>query len=114
MTTDWRRASRVMSDAAKLIDLQSPVVAAACRWVAADAAEKAARAAYDLANDEPYSPERGPTMSNAVAAMRAAWTEQRAAAAERLESWSALRSAQAGQAMRARFGATVARTPATA
>lgn len=82
MTTDWRRASRVMSDAAKLIDLQSPVVVAACRWVAADAAEKAARTTYDLANDALGSPERGPTMSSAVAAMRAAWTEQRAAAAE--------------------------------
>lgn len=82
MSTNWRRASRVMSDAAKLIDMQSPVVAAACRWVAADAAVIAARTTYDLANDEPYSPERGPTMSNAVAAMRAAWTEQRAAAAE--------------------------------
>lgn len=82
MSTDWRRASRVMTDAAKLIDLQSPVCAAACRWVAADAAAKAARTIYDLANDEPYTPERGPTMSSAVATMRAAWTEQAAAAAE--------------------------------
>ena len=73
---------RVITAAADLLDAQSPVVAAACRWVAADAAEKAARAAYDLANDALGSPERGPTMSNAVAAMRAAWTEQRAAAAE--------------------------------
>lgn len=73
---------RVITAAADLLDAQAPVVAAARRWVAADAAEKAARTTYDLANDEPYSPERGPTMSSAVAAMRAAWTEQRAAAAE--------------------------------
>ena len=74
--------ARVMSNAADLIALQAPVVAAARRWVAADAAANAARAAYDAANDAPHSPERSPLMSEAVAAMRAAWDERSAAARE--------------------------------
>ena len=72
----------ILDYANRIIREQTPVVNAARRWVAADAAANAARAAYDAANDAPYSPERSPLMSEAVAAMRAAWDERSAAARE--------------------------------
>ena len=75
----------ILDYANRIIREQTPVVAAARRWVAADAAYKAAVFAYDaIRESDPPMPEaeRGDAMTAAVAAQRAAWTEQRAAAVE--------------------------------
>lgn len=76
---------RVITAAADLLDAQAPVVDAARRWVAADAAFAAAVQAYDAVRDsEPPTPEelRSEVMSAAVAAQRDAWAERKAAAAD--------------------------------
>lgn len=75
----------ILDYANQLIREQTPVVAAARRWVAAETAYQAAVFAYDAVREsDPPLPEvaRSDAMSEAVAAQRVAWYERRAATGE--------------------------------